>query len=110
MSPTSLPRDRPVTIDEFQTLIRSMFGAKDAARGSAGTFVWFMEEVGELASALRTGSHDELALEFADVFAWLVTLANIAEVDLDAAIKRKYGGGCPRCGQAVCVCDLSRKP
>lgn len=87
-----------------------MFGAKDAARGIDGTFMWFLEEVGELAGSLRKGPKEELALEFADVLAWLVTLANIAGVDLDEAIKRKYGTGCPRCGRAVCECELARKP
>ena len=109
-SVTTLPADHPVSLRDFQELIRSMFGAKDAARGVDGTFMWFMEEVGELAGSLRKGPKDELALEFADVLAWLVTLANIAEVDLDEAVKRKYGTGCPRCGRAVCECELKRKP
>ena len=56
-----------------------------------------MQEVGELATALRSGSPEERALEFADVLAWLATLANIAGVDLEAAIQAKYGGGCPGC-------------
>jgi NTP pyrophosphatase (non-canonical NTP hydrolase) len=69
-----------------------------------------MEEVGELSGALRGGSKAELAAEFADVLAWLATLANIADVDLDAAIQAKYGGGCPGCGQTPCVCDQAEKP
>lgn len=109
-SATTLPADEPVTLPEFQRLIKSMFGAKDASRGVDGTFMWLMEEVGELAGALRHGNKDDLALEFADVLAWLVTLANIAEVDLNEAVIRKYGGGCPRCRQAVCDCGASRKP
>ena len=107
---TTLPADEPVSLQAFQELIRSMFGEKDASRGLDGTFMWFMEEVGELAGSLRKGPKEELALEFADVLAWLATLANIAGVDLDAAVRRKYGGGCPRCGQAVCECGLARKP
>jgi NTP pyrophosphatase (non-canonical NTP hydrolase) len=107
---TTLPPDHPVSLREFQALIRSMFGAKDAARGVDGTFMWFLEEVGELAGSLRKGPKEELALEFADVLAWLVTLANIAGVDLDDAVKKKYGTGCPRCGRAVCECGLARKP
>jgi NTP pyrophosphatase (non-canonical NTP hydrolase) len=72
--------------------------------------MWFMQEVGELATALRGGTHEERVLEFADVLAWLTTLANIANVDLAEAVKRKYGGGCPGCGQAPCVCERSEKP
>jgi NTP pyrophosphatase (non-canonical NTP hydrolase) len=104
---THLPSDRPVSLRDFQGLIHSMFGEKDAARGTDGTFMWFLEEV---AGSLRNGSKEELALEFADVLAWLVTLANIAEIDLDEAVRRKYGAGCPRCGCAICECGLARKP
>jgi uncharacterized protein YabN with tetrapyrrole methylase and pyrophosphatase domain len=68
------------------------------------------EEIGELATALRSGSHEEQALEFADVFAWLATIANVVDVDLEAAIARKYGGGCPGCGQLACTCPDAEKP
>lgn len=100
----------PLTLRDLQALIKKMYGAKDAARGVEGTFMWLMEEVGELASALREGSREELALEFADVLAWLATIANVAEIDLDAAVRKKYGAGCPGCGQFLCVCDISEKP
>ena len=99
-----------MTLPELQTLIRATYGAKDASRGVEGTFMWFMEEVGELATALRSGSKAELAHEFADVLAWLATLANIADVDLEAAIAAKYGAGCPGCGQSPCACARTEKP
>jgi NTP pyrophosphatase (non-canonical NTP hydrolase) len=100
----------PLTIAGFQTLIAEMYSQKDAARGIDGTFMWLMEEVGELAGALRQGSREELAAEFADVLAWLVTIANVAEIDLEQAVLTKYGRGCPGCGQMVCRCDLGEKP
>ncbi|WP_145314043.1 MazG nucleotide pyrophosphohydrolase domain-containing protein [Gimesia fumaroli] len=88
-----------------------MFFEKDQSRGIEGTFMWFMEEVGELASALRDNNDREnLAEEFADVLAWLATMANVADIDLEQAVTRKYVQGCPRCHQEVCTCDLSRKP
>lgn len=99
-----------MTLNQLQELIRTMYGAKDGARGMEGTFMWFMEEVGELSAALRGGTHEERVLEFADVLAWLATLANIAGVDLEQAIRAKYGGGCPGCGQATCVCGTREKP
>jgi NTP pyrophosphatase (non-canonical NTP hydrolase) len=99
----------PVTLGELQRLIKEIFGAKDERRGVEGTFMWFMEEVGELSAALRSGSDEERTLEFADVLAWLATLANIAGVDLDAAIQAKYGGGCPKCRQSPCVCNQGEK-
>ena len=87
-----------------------MYLEKDIARGVDGTFMWLMEEVGELAAALREGTREEQAAEFADVLAWLTTIANVVDVDLDAAVRRKYGSGCPGCGQFACVCDDAGKP
>jgi NTP pyrophosphatase (non-canonical NTP hydrolase) len=105
-----LTEPAPLTLRDLQSLIRQMYGAKDAARGVEGTFMWLMEEVGELSAALREGTQEELALEFADVLAWLATIANVAGVDLEAAVKKKYGSGCPGCGQFLCQCDISAKP
>jgi NTP pyrophosphatase (non-canonical NTP hydrolase) len=99
-----------ISLRDFQHLIREMYHEKDVARGVDGTFMWLMEEVGELAAALREGTHDELAAEFADVLAWLTTIANVAEVDLTAAVTKKYGSGCPGCGLLVCTCDDAEKP
>ena len=87
-----------------------MYGAKDSRRGVEGTFMWFMEEVGELATALRDGTPEERSQEFADVLAWLVTLANVLDVDLEAAVQAKYGTGCPGCGKTPCICDRGEKP
>ena len=87
-----------------------MYHEKDVARGIDGTFMWLMEEVGELASALREGTPEELRGEFADVIAWLTTIANVAEVDLSLALREKYGDGCPGCQHYVCTCDDSEKP
>src|ERR671916_89571 len=99
-----------LTLGELQGLIRRMYGAKDEARGDAATFLWLTEEFGELATALRSGTPEELALEMADVLAWLATLANIRGVDLEAAVHRKYGMGCPGCGATPCSCDPAEKP
>src|SRR5919197_4494596 len=93
------------TLAQLQEIIRNTYDAKDRRRGLEGTFMWFMEEVGELAAALRGGTDAERAHEFADVLAWLATLANIAGVDLEKAVQAKYGGGCSRCGRPPPVCD-----
>jgi NTP pyrophosphatase (non-canonical NTP hydrolase) len=100
----------PMTLDELQSLIRRMYQAKDAARGVDGTFMWFAAEVGELAEALRAGSAEDRLGEFADVLAWLVTLANITGVDLTQAVAAKYGHGCPGCQRFECVCPIGGKP
>ena len=72
--------------------------------------VLLMEEVGELASSLRNGTHEERLGEFADVLAWLATIANVAGVDLTEAVAKKYGSGCPGCGQFICTCANAEKP
>ena len=88
----------PVTLAAFQKLIRDRYYPTDSARGTPGTFMWFMEEIGELATALQNNSAGKkpsaaeranLDEEFADVLAWLTTLANINGVDLEVAC-RKY--------------------
>lgn len=99
-----------ISLRDFQQLIRQMYLEKDVARGIDGTFMWLIEEVGELASSLREGTTEEQAAEFADVLAWLVTIANVAGVDLTAAVGEKYGSGCPGCGRLVCTCDDAEKP
>ncbi len=99
-----------MTLKEFQDLIERMYSAKDRARGSPGTFLWLVEEIGELAAALAEGSREEKAGEFADVLAWLVTLANVEGVDLTEAVTQKYGSGCPGCGEFVCSCDSKNAP
>ncbi len=106
-SVVSMPAD--LSLGEFQQLIRDMYLEKDVARGIDGTFMWLMEEVGELATALREETLEDQAAEFADVFAWLTTLANVAGVDLTAAIRKKYGEGCPGCGHLICTCDDAEK-
>jgi NTP pyrophosphatase (non-canonical NTP hydrolase) len=82
-------------ISEFQQMIRDRYFATDSARGAPATFLWFAEEVGELAHAIARqqrgdGDLENLHEEFADVLAWLATLANILKVDLTDAIERKY--------------------
>ena len=91
-------------IGEFQRLIEAIYYERDAARGLAGTHMWFCEEVGELTRALRRGEQEELEGEFADVLAWLATLASIAGIDLEAAAAGKYARGCPRCESTPCAC------
>ena len=122
---------KDVSIGQFQSLIKTMYFEKDQARGIPATFLWLTEEIGELASALREteharelaqesadqklradfeAKHKNLCEEFADVFAWLATIANVAEVDLDEALFAKYGSGCPGCHKFVCECSDEEKP
>jgi len=77
-----------VTIREFQNFILEQYGKRDSQRGTPGTFMWFIEEIGELATALSGDDQGNKEEEFADVLAWLNTLANINGVDLTAAVEK----------------------
>ncbi|NOZ22089.1 MAG: nucleotide pyrophosphohydrolase [Planctomycetes bacterium] len=90
-------------VSEFQRLIEKTYFKRDSSRGLAGTFMWFTEEVGELATALREGTKQDLEEEFADVFAWLCSLASIAGVEMEEVVV-KYTSGCPGCGKMPCEC------
>ena len=95
-------------ISEFQKLIEDIYFDKDSQRGLMGTFAWFVEEVGELSRELRSGRNvEKLRDEFADVLAWLSTLASLADIDLEEAAG-KYSQGCPKCHQTPCVCNENR--
>ena len=92
-----------VTLAELQAVIESTYGDRDRARGVPSSVAWLCEEVGELAQAVRKGTHEQQVAEFADVVAWVATLANQVGVDLEAAVSR-YAAGCPRCGSLPCDC------
>ena len=92
-------------IREFQEMIKEIYYHKDKKRGVEKTFFWFVEEVGELAEALRKGDREALEEEFADVLAWLASLANLVDIDLEEAAKKKYPGVCPYCGKKPCECE-----
>jgi NTP pyrophosphatase (non-canonical NTP hydrolase) len=95
-----------VDLRDLQDTIRATYGEQDRARGVDATFAWFVEEVGELSRAIRRQGHDERVVEFSDVLAWLVTLADLTGVDLADAAQQRYADGCPRCGDSPCVCGV----
>ena len=86
---------KSLTLTEFQRHISDRYEQTDRARGTPKTFLWLIEEIGELATALNGDDRANLEEEFADVIAWLCTLANINDVDLAQAIARKYLGDTP---------------
>jgi len=91
-------------IREFQQQIERIYLERDTRRGLTGTHMWFCEEVGELTRALRRNKREELEGEFADVLAWLATLASMSGIDLERAASAKYARGCPRCNETPCRC------
>lgn len=93
-----------MTIREFQDLIRRTYVERDRARGIEANFLWFTEEVGELAEAVRKRDRKGMVEEMGDVLAWLSTLATLNGIDLEEAALAKYGSGCPRCAAIPCAC------
>jgi len=90
-----------LTLADFQKHISDRYETVDRARGWPKTFAYFVEEVGELATALTSedeGARANLEEEFADVIAWLCTLANITDVSLASAVTKKYLGDRPPAG------------
>ena len=91
---------------ELQRRIEALYGARDRARGVDGTFRWWVEEVGEVAKALRGRDPAALEHELGDALAWLASVANLVGVDLTKAVAR-YAGDCPRCGATPCACPAA---
>jgi NTP pyrophosphatase (non-canonical NTP hydrolase) len=89
----------------LQGLMDDLYEERDHARGVDVTFRWLTEEVGELARAIRKGDRANLTHEVGDVLAWLASLANLLEVDLEEAAGR-YADGCPKCGSTPCDCPF----
>jgi len=96
-----------VEIREFQRRLEAAYGARDRARGRDATFLWFVEEVGELSRALRSGDRGNLRHELSDALAWLVSVATLEGVDMEEAAAR-YARGCPRCRKSPCRCPKVR--
>jgi NTP pyrophosphatase (non-canonical NTP hydrolase) len=102
--------ERPAKDGTFQRLIEDIYFDRDKDRGTQGTLLWFVEEVGELVRAIRRGERDNLEEEFGDVYAWLATLSSLHGLDLEAIGRKKYGTGCPRCQATPCACAHPQKP
>ena len=95
-------------LSEFQKMMKHLYFKRDSDRGIQGTFNWLQEEVQELGDELKKAPMDKEATEkeFADVIAWLASLANILGVDLEKAAINKYNFKCPKCQQAPCKCNF----
>lgn len=87
----------------LQQLMERTYGQRDGSRGVPATVAWLTEELGELAQAVRKGSREQQIHEFGDVLAWLASLANQLDIDLDDATAR-YADGCPKCASIPCGC------
>ncbi len=93
-------------IRELQEMMKRLYLPRDSKRGTEGTYSWLKDEVEELGEALHREDKGALEKEFADVIAWLASLANITDVDLEKAALNKYDNKCPKCKQSPCQCTF----
>lgn len=95
-------------ISEFQKSMKEIFFHQDSKRGIEKTFIWLVEEVGELANTLKQGSEldsKKISEEMADIIAWMSSLANLLEIDLEKALNDKYPNKCIKCNSNPCRCS-----
>jgi NTP pyrophosphatase (non-canonical NTP hydrolase) len=93
-------------ISEFQEVMKRLYFHRDSKRGIEGTYAWLVDEIEELGEALEGNDKKALEKEFADVIAWLASLANVSAVNLEEAALNKYDNKCPRCGRSPCQCTF----
>lgn len=95
-----------MNIREFQNMMRRIYFHRDSKRGATGTYEWLVEEVEELGEALKQQNTKALEGEFADVLAWLTSLANVINIDLEKTATTKYNNKCPKCQETPCKCSF----
>lgn len=93
-------------IHEFQKMMHCLYFHKDSKRGALGTYNWLVDEIRELGEALKANDNKALEDEFADVIAWLASLANVTNIDLEKAALNKYEDKCPKCKSSPCQCPF----
>jgi len=96
-------------ISEFQNLIKEIYFHRDKEREVNSTFIWLIEEVGELARILRKSKIEKTKVkeELADIIAWTCSLANLLSIDLENALLKKYPKKCIKCESNPCKCPRS---
>ena len=94
-------------IREFQEMIKELFFHSDRARGEEKTFLWLVEEMGELSAAVMKEDRENIKEEMADLIAWCASLANLYGIDLEECLHDKYPGYCLACGEAPCICSAN---
>jgi len=97
---------KSLQISDFQQMMRNLCFHRDSKRGIKGTYNWLVDEVQELGEALQNNDKQSLENEFADVIAWLASLANVTSINLEKAALTKYNNKCPKCQSSPCKCTF----
>jgi len=92
-------------IKEFQSLVKDLYYHRDIKRGNEKNMLWLVEEVGELSQAMRKNDKDAIGEEMADIVAWVMSIANIYDMDMEEFISKKYPGMCAYCKSNPCSCE-----
>jgi len=94
-------------ITEFQSLIKDLYFRQDYKRGINATFIWLIEEIGELAKIINDPiiDREQASEELADIIAWTSSLANLLDIDLEDALLKKYPNMCIKCKSNPCICE-----
>jgi len=94
-------------ISDFQNLLKDLYLQKDLKRGVKSTFIWLIEEIGELATLLNAADVDKkkVSEEIADIIAWTISIANILDIDIEKALSDKYPNKCKKCSSSPCRCE-----
>lgn len=73
-------------ISALQEIVRERYFETDSKRGLHHTALWFHEEVGELSAAMAKGDKENAKEELGDVLMWMLTLANLMEIDMQEVV------------------------
>ncbi|UCD96021.1 MAG: nucleotide pyrophosphohydrolase [Candidatus Bathyarchaeota archaeon] len=87
-------------------MMQRLYFHSDSRRGAEKTFSWLKEEINELGEAMESTDTEALKNEFADVIAWVASLANLLEINLERAVLEKYPNRCPKCNLLPCRCHF----
>ena len=93
-------------VSDFQDLMRKLYFHQDSERGIKGTYIWLVEEIGELASLIKERDIDKYKAgeEIADIIAWTCSVANLLDINIEKALYNKYPDKCRKCNSVPCKC------
>ncbi len=99
-----------MSLNMLQKRIYEIYSHHDKRRGIQKTFKWFLSEVYELEEAIMDKDINGIKTEISDVLAWLLSIANLLEINLAEVFIERYGERCPKCGSNPCKCPYREEP
>lgn len=101
---------RPKSIRDWQAMFFAIYGERNRELYSVPEILnHVFEAMAELVEELRKENRDGIIAKIPDLFAWILGLGSILEIDLEEAVWHKYPNICPYCLQKKnCIC-ISRQ-